>query len=538
MDSNVEQSPKLDKSFSQWLEKLQQESWQLELIISGIALFGIWEARTGIGQLFNYIQVYSTSSYADFAWIVIYFFLRISWMILFTNLVIHVISRGLWIGAIGLRYVSGDIEFKELGYSPLFENFLKKRTGSFDDYIAKLERFSSIIFAYTFLLIAFFISFAFFFTFFIGTGVLLEDYLEKGEDLMGFYVLFMTMGAIIVFIDFITLGSIKKIEDKTISAIYFALFRFYSFISFSFLFRSFLYNFLDDKYARRFFLFSIPYVIIITLSTGFINDPIIHFPIQDYRNLHNREATEELSFYPRYYDEDRKKSPKGVFNIKQRIGFISLPRKVFTANYGELFLRVDAKDKTYFEEKKQIDPYNKDEILHVIRSVEGNHFKDGKVKELETARDSVLKIHISEKVKIIKQIRKDSLINIIRGVKMEGEKMQLDTAYWKAKRDSIEDIWGEKIKASKVKKAYSLMDAMMELNEVSIDGIPFNDSLNCRFYIHPNLGERGLQCYFSTKNLADGPHTLKLKRIYDIKRDSADQINNYTIPFFIYKDNR
>ena len=41
MDSNVEQPPKLDKSFSQWLEKLQQESWQLELIISGIALFGI-----------------------------------------------------------------------------------------------------------------------------------------------------------------------------------------------------------------------------------------------------------------------------------------------------------------------------------------------------------------------------------------------------------------------------------------------------------------------------------------------------------------
>ena len=53
MDSNVEQSPKLDKSFSQWLEKLQQESWQLELIISGIALFGIWEARTGICLLYT-----------------------------------------------------------------------------------------------------------------------------------------------------------------------------------------------------------------------------------------------------------------------------------------------------------------------------------------------------------------------------------------------------------------------------------------------------------------------------------------------------
>jgi len=275
------------------LEKLQQESWQLELIISGIALFGIWEARTAIGQLFNYIQVYSASSYAEFAWITIYLFLRISWIILFTNLVVHVISRGLWIGAIGLRYVSGDIEFKELGYSPLFEKFLKKRTGNFDKYIAKLERFSSIVFAYTFLLIAFAISFAFFFTFLFGTGRLLEEYLGDGNDWVMLYIALMLIGAIIVFIDFITLGSIKKIEDKTVSTIYFAIFRFYSFISFSFLFRSFLYNFLDNKYARRFFLFSIPYVIFIVLSSGFINDPVIHFPIQDYQHFR------KLSFKPK-----------------------------------------------------------------------------------------------------------------------------------------------------------------------------------------------------------------------------------------------
>jgi len=30
--------------FKEWLEKLQQESWQLELIISGIAILGLREA--------------------------------------------------------------------------------------------------------------------------------------------------------------------------------------------------------------------------------------------------------------------------------------------------------------------------------------------------------------------------------------------------------------------------------------------------------------------------------------------------------------
>jgi len=538
MDSNVEQPPKSENSFSQWLEKLQQESWQLELIISGIAILGIWEARTGIGGLWNYIQVYSASYFANFGWIVTFFFLKTSWTILFTNLVIHVISRGLWIGAIGLRYISGDIDFKELDYSPRFERFLKKRTGNFDDYIAKLERFSSIVFAYTFLLVAFAISFAFFFLFFFGSVFLLEEYLGEGEDWHMLYLVIFLLGAIIVFIDFITLGSIKKVEDKTISTIYFFLFRFYSFISFSFLFRSFLYNFLDNKYARRFFLFSIPYVVIIVLSSGFIDDPIIHFPIQDYQHIHDPAAAEKLSLRTIYYDEDRQNYPKGIFNIKPAMRFISLPKKVFTANYGELFLEIRPIDKAYFNQKKNINPYNKDEVLHIIRSRDGNHFEDKKIKQLETQRDSILKIHISKKIKIFKKLKKDSIKNVIAGVKIQAEKMQLDSAYWKTKRDSISEIWEKKIEEAKVQKAYSLMDAMMELNEITIDDQPFNDSLNCQFYIHPNLGRRGLQCYFSTKNLADGPHTLKLKRIYDIERDSADQIINLTVPFFIYKDNQ
>ena len=63
------------------------------------------------------------------------------------NLIIHVVLRSLWIGALGLRYISGDIDIEKLNYSKRFTNYLKKKIGSFDDYIEKLEKLCSVIFA-------------------------------------------------------------------------------------------------------------------------------------------------------------------------------------------------------------------------------------------------------------------------------------------------------------------------------------------------------------------------------------------------------
>ena len=71
---------------------------------------------------------------------------------------IHVILRGLWIGALGLRYVSGDIEFDKLNYQNKFTGYLKKKIVSFDRYVARLENYCSVMFAVSFLLIFYVIS--------------------------------------------------------------------------------------------------------------------------------------------------------------------------------------------------------------------------------------------------------------------------------------------------------------------------------------------------------------------------------------------
>jgi len=90
-------------SFQEWLEKLQQESWQLELLISGFALFAIWEARVLVDVFDEFYELQRggsriTELLASYTAL----FLGIAWRIFFFNLLIHVLARGMWIGAIGL----------------------------------------------------------------------------------------------------------------------------------------------------------------------------------------------------------------------------------------------------------------------------------------------------------------------------------------------------------------------------------------------------------------------------------------------------
>lgn len=68
-----------------------------------------------------------------------------SCFILALNLIIHVILRGLWIGALGFRYVSEYIDFDTLNYYSKFIKFLRKRIGSFDEFIEKFEANHTII---------------------------------------------------------------------------------------------------------------------------------------------------------------------------------------------------------------------------------------------------------------------------------------------------------------------------------------------------------------------------------------------------------
>lgn len=95
------------------------------------------------------------------------------------NLIVHVLLRGLWIGAVGIRSVSGDIDFDGINIAQIFRKHLKRRIGSFDKYIISLENYSSILFGVTFLIVFIvlavslnFIVFLFFFQFFYESEII------------------------------------------------------------------------------------------------------------------------------------------------------------------------------------------------------------------------------------------------------------------------------------------------------------------------------------------------------------------------------
>jgi hypothetical protein len=75
--------------FRKWLEKLQQESWQLELLISGFALYGIYESKSFISE----INLYSDKVSNPFFINVLTTLLNVGWKIFFINLLVHVILR-------------------------------------------------------------------------------------------------------------------------------------------------------------------------------------------------------------------------------------------------------------------------------------------------------------------------------------------------------------------------------------------------------------------------------------------------------------
>ncbi|WP_442266762.1 hypothetical protein ACSIGC_03420 [Tenacibaculum sp. ZS6-P6] len=250
--------------FKQWLDKLQQESWQLELLISGFAVLGLFNA------FFPLRKRLREAGAVDSPYEFFYFVLLIFSSILILNLIIHVILRGIWIGAIGLRYISGEIDYDKLNYSKKFTNYLEKKVGPYDKYVSNLEDLCSIIFALTFIVLFYFLAF---FICIIIPGIVIGFLFSPTseptytQEVIGGSIIFTIItGGLIVFIDFITQGGLKK--KKWTSTLYFPIYRFFSIITLSFLYRHLVYNFLDNKFGKRILFFLIPaYLLIITIST-------------------------------------------------------------------------------------------------------------------------------------------------------------------------------------------------------------------------------------------------------------------------------
>ncbi|NJB85308.1 uncharacterized membrane protein YuzA (DUF378 family) [Lewinella marina] len=146
------------KEKPKWLRKLERESWQPELIISGAAIFGSLQLPDLITQMEHYFLLHY-----DRDTLFICYIASIYWRILANGLILtfifHFIVRALWIGLAGLNSVyPGGFRVNQR-FSAHYQDKLREEYGNVDGLIARLDRLGSGIFGVAFAVSGVFLNF-------------------------------------------------------------------------------------------------------------------------------------------------------------------------------------------------------------------------------------------------------------------------------------------------------------------------------------------------------------------------------------------
>jgi hypothetical protein len=321
-----------------WVSNLQLESWQLELLITGFSIFllasGIEEYNTfnnnfketkivnganGVNPLIND----SIRFILDTIPIGLGFFL--------INLLIHLLLRGFWIGIVGLSSVSSKIDFESLNFKGKFRRFIPENVKSLDELILYLDKISSVVFAYTFLLVFSIISVVIVFSIGLSTmGIAVVNMMSPDSStlmaglsvFLVLVVLFYFFMALIFFLDTLLFSYFKK--SRWFSVLYYPFYRFFSFISFAFIYRSIYYH-LITNFKKKYIIGFTLVLLVITYT---------------FREVGRMDLDK---YYPEYTDKSELMMAEVFYDDlrldHQYIRTVSIPSKYVDNGFLELFIR-------------------------------------------------------------------------------------------------------------------------------------------------------------------------------------------------------
>lgn len=362
-----------------WLEKLQRESWNLELLVSGFSIFLLMQAYQGLVSAFQYINLNTgLNGNLDGMLRTLVGVLLLGSIVLTINLIAHVFLRGFWIGAVGLRSVQSKIDIEKLGYSEYFTEKLKTSVPSLDRMLEKLDTLSSVIFAFTFLIVFMFFSLFMFlatislFIYFIDLGLnLLEEgavFKKVVKTVTIFLILSMLFAGIIYAIDTLTLGFFKKYNR--LSRLYFPIYKWIGKITMASVYRSIYYSLISrfpKKYIR---ILLFVYVLLFFMIPFMKFDQYIYYP----------DNGSQFKLSSNEYDDIR--------NKENYIGDASISSQIVSGSFLPLFIRYSLDDNEVLEKIcKDFVPKKKDGFNSGIYiGSEGININDAFVKEDEPGK--------------------------------------------------------------------------------------------------------------------------------------------------------
>ncbi len=293
-----------------WLKRLQENSWEAEILISGGAIFSLLQMGDYVSTFSNSLKEIRMISGTNE--ILVFLLLAINGVTI--GFFSHLVLRGFWIGLVCLHYGSPQgINFNKLKV----QGYYLEEAKSFDllNQIIKLDRISGEMF---FLSLSFLLVVAGFILI-SGVSVFLISAFGISE------LIFLTL-SIVFFFDLLSGGILRRF--KMIDMIYRPLYLYFNYLSLAFIYRPWFQVFFTNSNRWKAFAGGLAFLAITIFLTIFsVSRPLHYQSIVDDRKLN-------LSFgNTRWMDNFYENRILG-----KKIAYASIQADLVTDNYVRIFI--------------------------------------------------------------------------------------------------------------------------------------------------------------------------------------------------------
>ncbi|MEM9673279.1 MAG: hypothetical protein AAF992_11830 [Bacteroidota bacterium] len=301
-----------DPSLKNTLDKLRSRNWEMELLLSGFVLVLLLPVPDLVWQQGNIWLAKMNYSVLQQLLTIVFIIGLFGSRILIVNLVIYLILRGFWIGIVGLTSAfPKGINWANISYQSLYQEYLKRKTSDTESYVNVLNKISSSVFSFSFLLIfliiAFFTSLVPITTLAILVNTFLADlsdthWLSRVVDVGIPVLILIYIGLALIFlVDFLTLGLVKRIRWRPFMKLYFPLYRFFRGLTLASLYTPIYYTLISNVPKRTIAFVLTSYLLVSLFVTNFSYSEEIFYPDQESAYL----------LLSRHY-EDQRQEPSSV----------------------------------------------------------------------------------------------------------------------------------------------------------------------------------------------------------------------------------
>lgn len=194
-----------------WLQKLKNESWEAELLVSAIAIFAIFSSFSFFDWVCDmFINRLNPDQY--FIGYMITFLGFIAFGILGALFVIHLSLRAYWIGLVGLNSVFPDYSLEDSAYSKTFTEKMLQKLPKLPRTIQNLDEICSVIYSVAFTLLLIYLYLGLFSAIYLLLFNMLSDYVPN-------YILLIPLVLMVIVyliqMSLTLIANIKKFKNNT-----------------------------------------------------------------------------------------------------------------------------------------------------------------------------------------------------------------------------------------------------------------------------------------------------------------------------------